>query len=122
MIGPDGRHALTLGQSATAVTFDLTQNGFYEVQRVNGRRALMAVHTDRRESDLTPAPAENLALWVNTGVTATGNVSTAEQAGTSELQTRPWSLWRYALGLVLIAALIEWFFGSRYLKEERRTA
>jgi hypothetical protein len=122
VIGPDGKRALSLGEATRALTFDLSQNGFYDVQRANGRRVLMAVHTDRRESDLTPAPPENLELWRNTGVTAAGNGNSAQETGPGEQQIRPWSLWRYALALVLIAALVESIFASRYLKEERQTA
>jgi hypothetical protein len=122
VIGPDGKRALSLGEATRALTFDLSQNGFYDVQRANGRRVLMAVHTDRRESDLTAAPPENLELWRNTGVTAAGNGNSAQETGPGEQQIRPWSLWRYALALVLIAALVESIFASRYLKEERQTA
>jgi len=120
VVGPDGKRALSLSEATKALTFDLTQNGFYDVQRANGHRALIAAHTDRRESDLTTAPAENLELWRNTGVTAAGNQNAAQETG--EQQTRPWSLWRYALGVVLLAVLVESIFASRYLKEERQTA
>jgi hypothetical protein len=122
VIGPDGKRALSLSEAARARTFDVSQNGFYDVQRADGHRTLMAVHTDRRESDLATAPAENLDLWRNTGVTASRDRNAAQEAGTGEQQTRPWSLWRYALALVLIAVLVESIFASRYLKEERQTA
>lgn len=120
IIGPDGKHELSLSDATKALTFDLSQNGFYDVQRADGRRVLVAVHTDRRESDLATAPTENLELWRNTGVTAAGDRTPAQEI--SEQQMRPWSLWRYALALVLIAGLVESIFASRYLKEERQTA
>lgn len=122
VIGPDGKHALSLGEATKALTFDLAQNGFYDVQRADGRRVLLAVHTDRRESDLTTAPKENLDLWRNTGVTASGDRNATQDAGRGVQSTKPWSLWRYALVLGLIAALVESIFASRYLKEERQTA
>jgi hypothetical protein len=122
VIGPDGKRALSLAEATKALTFDLSQNGFYDMQRANGHRALIAAHTDRRESDLATAPAENLDLWRNTGVTAAGNQNAAQETGSGEQQTRPWSLWRFALAVVLIAALVESIFASRYLKEERQTA
>lgn len=122
VIGPDGKHALSLAEATKALTFDLSQDGFYDVQRADGRRILLAVHADRRESDLTTAPEENLDLWRNTGVTAAGDRNPAQETGTAEQLTRPWSLWRYALLLVLIAALVESIFAVRYLKEERQTA
>ncbi len=117
VIGPDGKHELSLSEASKALSFNLAQSGFYEVQRANGHRLLMAVHADRRESDLTTVPDETLALWRNTG-----NTAFEAQSGTVEHQLRPWSLWRFALMLVLAAALIESVFASRYLKEGRRTA
>jgi hypothetical protein len=115
--GPDGKHELTLNDATKALSFELDSSGFYEVQRANGRRSLVAVHADRRESDLTSIPEETLVLWRNTGSSA----AVADQPA-SQQQTIPWSLWRYALLLVLIAALVESLFASRYLKEERQTA
>lgn len=117
VIGPDGKHELSLSDSAKALSFDLTRDGFYEVQRADGRRLLMAVDADRRESDLRAIPDETLALWRNTGTTAA-----EAPAGPVERQVQAWSLWRYALILVLFAALAESVFASRYLREERRTA
>jgi hypothetical protein len=117
VIGPDGRHELSLSEGAKASTFDLASAGFYEVQRADGRRMLVAVHADRRESDLTPIPPETLTLWRNTG-----NTAVEAQPATMERQMQPWSLWRYALLLVLAAALMESVFASRYLQQERQTA
>jgi len=122
VIGPDGKHELSLAEATKALTFELSQNGFYDVQRADGRRMLVAVHADRRESDLTTAPQENLDLWRNTGVTASGDRNPSQETGTGEQLTRPWSLWRYALALVLLAALVESIFAVRYLREERQTA
>ena len=45
----------------------MNREGFYEIHRANGRQELVAVHADRRESDLTPMPQETLDLWRNTG-------------------------------------------------------
>ncbi len=53
VIGPDGKHQLSLVEGTKALSFDLASDGFYEVQRADGQRQLMAVHADRRESDLT---------------------------------------------------------------------
>ncbi len=122
VIGPDGKHELPLSEATKALSFDLARNGFYEVQRANGRRTLMAVHADRRESDLTTVSDETLTLWRNTGNTAAEANSRNGGAQTGEeQQTRPWSLWRYALALVLLATVVESVFASRYLKE-RQTA
>ncbi len=117
VIGPTGKHELALNDAATAMTFNLPQAGFYEVQSASGRRSLLAVHPDRRESDLTVIPDETLVLWRNTG-----GMTPADQTAATQTLTAPWSLWRYALLLVLLAACVESVFASRYLKEERETA
>ncbi len=117
VIGPDGRHRLALSDASKAMNFALLQDGFYEVQRADRRRLLVAVHADRRESDLRAVPAEMLQLWRNTG-----NDSAAAETAGEQKQIRPWSLWRYVMLLVLVAALVESVFARRYLKEERQTA
>ena len=115
---PDGSHPLSLTDATTTQTFQATHEGFYEIHRANGREEMVAVHADRRESDLTPIPPETLALWKNTGLgsgTPTGD-------GSADTQPRPWSLWRYALLLVLIIAIIESVFASRYLSVDKEVA
>jgi len=122
VIGPDGKHEMSLSEAAKAFSFDLTRDGFYEVERADGQRLLMAVHADRRESDLTPAPAETLELWRNTGGAAARGTAAGSAASASVgRQTQAFTFWRYLLALALAAALVEWIFASRYLKE-RQTA
>ena len=116
VVGPDGRHELSLAESTKALSFDLNQSGFFEVQRANGQRELLAAHADRRESDLTAVPQETLNLWRNTGSTAIDT-----KLGSVTAETRPWSLWRYIMTLVLVAATLESLFASRYLRQERQT-
>ena len=115
---PDGKQPLSLNEAASAQSFQVNHEGFYEIHRGNGRQEMVAVHADRRESDLTPIPQETLDLWRNTGkgpdpVTANGEAAN---------QPRPWSLWRYALLLVLITAIIESLIASRYLSVEKEAA
>ena len=117
VIGPDGKHELPLSERTKALNFQMDRSGFYEVQSADGRRTLLAVHADRRESDLTAVPAETLVLWRNTG-----NEAAAAETGSLQKQTVPWTLWRYVLILALIGALVESVFASRYLKQERQTA
>ncbi len=118
VIGPDGKHELGLSEAAKALSFGLAKEGFYEVQRANGRRSLEAVHADRRESDLSRIPQETLDLWRNTG----SSTAAAAAGGGTEQQTAPWSLWRYVLAVALAAAIVESIFASRYLNKERQTA
>ena len=117
VIGPDGKHELSLREAARALSYDLPSEGFFEVQRADGRRAVFAAHADRRESDLTPIPAETLELWRNTGSNAVDPAT-----GATDQETKPYSLWRYVLALVLLAALVESIFASRYMRGERQTA
>ncbi len=114
VIGPDGNHELSLNDATRAMSYTLLRDGFYEIQRADRRRLLAAVHADRRESDLATVPDETLDLWRNTGDT-----KAAVQTGNLEKQTRPWSLWRYAMLLVLLSAAVESIFARRYLKDEK---
>jgi hypothetical protein len=117
VIDPAGKRPLSLKEATTAQTLEVTREGFYEIHRANGRQELVAVHANRRESDLTPIPDETLELWRNTGKA----VST-EGTPAADGSARPWSLWRYALALVLIAALLESLIASRYLTMEQEVA
>ena len=116
---PDGSHPLSLKDATTAQTFQVTREGFYDIHRANGREELVAVHADRRESDLTTIPQETLDLWKNTGL---GPDTPSGSGSDAETQARPWSLWRYALLLVLITAIIESVLASRYLSVEKEVA
>ena len=67
VVDPDGRHLLSLREASTAASFEPGREGFYEVQRANGRRVLLAVHADRRESDLAPVPRRNPVIMAEYG-------------------------------------------------------
>jgi hypothetical protein len=64
VIGPDGKRALSLDESARATTYQPLREGFYEIRRGSGRNETVAVNSDRRESDLARVPEETLALWM----------------------------------------------------------
>jgi len=49
---------------------------------------------------------------------ASAQAATAEEAAE---RTKPWSLWRYALFLVLLAAITESFFANPVISRFRRT-
>ncbi|HTB17019.1 MAG TPA: hypothetical protein VK708_02840, partial [Bryobacteraceae bacterium] len=116
---PDGTHPFSLKDATTTQNFQVTREGFYEIHRANGRQEMIAVHADRRESDLTPIPQETLVLWKNTGL---GPDTPSGDGSAPDTQARPWSLWRYALLLVLITAIIESVLASRYLSVEKEVA
>jgi hypothetical protein len=115
---PDGTHPLSLKDATTTQSFQVTREGFYDIHRANGREELVAVHADRRESDLTLIPQDTLVLWKNTGL----GPDTPADGSAADTQAKPWSLWRYALLLVLITAIIESVFASRYLSVEKEVA
>jgi hypothetical protein len=75
------------------------------------------VDADRRESNLEKVPAETLILWRNTsegGTVAPGTVT--------ENKIIRFSLWRYILTFLLIAAVVESIFATRYLNQERQAS
>jgi hypothetical protein len=112
VLDPDGKRALTLKEAASSEAFRLTRGGFYEVQRGNGRNELIAVHSDRRESDLDVIPPDTLALWQSTG-------GTPESGGVqADGSSKPYSLWWYFAVALLIASVVESLFSSRYLAGE----
>ncbi len=118
VIDPDGKHPLSLKEATTSPSFQVNREGFYEIHRTNGRQEMVAVHADRRESDLSTIAPETLELWRNTGRA----VEASNAPGDPANPARPWSLWRYALLLVLIIAIIESVFASRYLSVEKEAA
>jgi hypothetical protein len=118
VIDPDGQHPLSLKDATSATSYQVEREGFYEIHRGNGRQELLAVHADRRESDLTPVPQDTLELWRNTGKGPDMPANSTEGGSPA----RPWSLWRYALLLVLITAIIESLLASRYLSVEKEAA
>jgi hypothetical protein len=104
---------LTLEEATKARTYALDREGYYEVKTANGRHSLMAVHTDRRESDLTPIPKESLDLWGATGGPQTGDAAATAQG--DDLR-KPWSLAPYLLILLILVALAESIVADRYLR------
>jgi hypothetical protein len=114
VLDPDGKRALTLEEATKARTFALDREGYYEVKTANGRHSLMAVHTDRRESDFTPIPKETLDLWGATGGSPAGDAATA--GAQSEDLRKPWSLAPYLLILLVVVALAESIVANRYLR------
>lgn len=115
VIGPDGKHELSLAQAKGSSSFEMNREGFYEVVSADGRRKLAAAHADRRESDLRTISDETLELWRNTGSTAS-----ARQTEANTTETQRWSFWRYVLIVAAIAAVIESAIARRYSEEGQR--
>ena len=116
VIGPDGKHEIALSDATRIMTFNPAREGFYDIHQASGTRLLLAVYADRRESNLTQVPQETLNLWRNTS-------NGALAAETGPVVTKiPFSLWRYILALLLMAAVVESIFAARYLSSEERQA
>jgi hypothetical protein len=113
VLDPDGKRLLSLEEATTAKNFAVNKEGFFEMKSASGRHTLLAVHADRRESDLTVIPDETLALW-----RATGSDQTAAGAsGTgNEQDKKPWPLWPWLLLLLLVVAMAESLVADRYLR------
>jgi len=116
VLDPDGKRALSLKDATTAQNFRLTREGFYEFRRANGRQEMVAVHADRRESDLALVPPETLALWRGTGMSnASGETAGGILPVNGAPEKRPSSLWRYFVILLLLVAVVESLVADRYL-------
>ncbi len=118
VLGPDGKRMLSLEQGITARNFALDREGFFEIKTAAGRRSLVAVHADRRESDLTPIPAETLDLWKGTG--STDSTPGGGAAGTTDAADQPWGLWPYILLLLLGVAVAESVVADGFLRPSAR--
>jgi hypothetical protein len=116
VLGPDGKRALSVKDAASAKTLQLTQPGFFELRRANGRFDLVAVNVDRRESDLEVIPKESLDLWQGSPVGQTHDLQSVE---TTE---KPKTFWWYLLLVLLAAAVFESLLAGRYLAVEKETA
>jgi aerotolerance regulator-like protein len=109
VLDPDGKRALSLSESTTAKTFQFDREGFFDVRPANGRRQLVAVNADRRESDLTPVPDETLALWQGTPGRAPG-----DNNGSLGGEETPVSFWKYLLAALLVIAAAESIVADRF--------
>jgi len=116
VLDPGGRRLLDLTGTSKALGFTLAQEGYYEVRRSNGRRELIAVNADRRESDFALIPKETLSLWEGTG--EGGPVA---QAGVGA-ESKPRYLWWYVLLAALLMAVAESVVAGNYLSVKKEAA
>jgi hypothetical protein len=114
VIDPQGRRPLSLKDATSAQTYQLTSAGFYELKLANGRRDVIGVNPDRRESNLAVVPDDTLSLWRGNSGTGT----TAAVAGSPEEQKQPYRLWWYIMLLVFAAAIAESLLADRYLASQ----
>lgn len=117
VVDPKGARVFDLRDATTAQNVQFTMAGFYDIRRPNGRNELVAVNSDRRESDLTPAAPDTLKLWQNTA----SETANGETAQTNE-QQKPVSLWWYVMLAVLALAVAESLLGNRHLSVDKEAA
>jgi Aerotolerance regulator N-terminal/von Willebrand factor type A domain len=113
VLGPDGKRMLSLEEATKARNFALDREGFFEIKTAAGRRSLVAVHADRRESDLAPIPAETLDLWKGTG---SSDSKPGGGPGATGAADEPWGLWPYILLLLLGVAVAESVVADGFLR------
>jgi hypothetical protein len=113
VLDPDGKRLLSLEEATTAKNFAVNKEGFFELKAASGRHSLLAVHADRRESDLTPISQDTLDLWRATG----SDQSTPGASGQgNEQDKKPWPLWPWLLLLLLVVAMAESLVADRHLR------
>jgi hypothetical protein len=115
VIDPQGRRPLSLKDSSSTQTYQLGSAGFYELKLANGRRDVIGVNPDRRESNLAIVPDDTLALWRGNSGTGTAQAGTA---GSPEEQKQPYRLWWYIMLLVFAATIAESLLADRYLASQ----
>ena len=112
---PEGKRPLTLGEAASAQSFQLTEAGYYQLRLANGRQNEVGVNPDPKESNLDVIPADVLALWQGNGRPS----QDASSPGQSTPNKTPETLWWYVMLFVLAAAVAESVLASRYLGTQR---
>ena len=117
VIDPEGKRPLTLGEAASAQSFQLTEAGYYQLRLADGRRNEVAVNPDPKESNLDVIPADVLALWKGGAHSAGAPESAA--SGPAVPAKAPQSLWWYILLLAFAATVAESAVASRYLGTQR---
>jgi hypothetical protein len=113
---PEGRRPLTLGEAASAQSFQLTEAGYYQLRLATGRQDLVGVNPDPKESNLDLMPDDVVALWQGKGSSTETAASTPAAAPPSKT---PQSFWWYVMLFVLASAVAESVVASRYLGTQR---
>jgi len=118
---PEGNRPLTLGEAASAQSFQLTEAGYYQLRLANGRQDEVGVNPDPKESNLDVMSDDVLSLWQGKQ-SAKEASAPGQQAGSTTTHKTPQSLWWYVMLLVLTAGIAESVVASRYLGVQREEA
>ena len=120
---PEGNRPLTLGEAASAQSFQLTEAGYYQIRLANGRQDEVGVNPDPKESNLDVIPDDVLSLWQGKGSESSQEASVPGQPTASATPKKtPQTLWWYVLLFALAAAVAESVVASRYLGVQREDA
>jgi hypothetical protein len=114
---PEGKRPLTLGEAASAQSFQLTEAGYYQLRLANGRQDVVGVNPDPKESNLDVIPDDVLALWQ--GKAGGESPQQASAPGPAVPRKTPQTLWWYVMLLVFASAIAESALASRYLGTQR---
>jgi hypothetical protein len=121
---PEGKRPLTLGEAASAQSFQLTETGYYQLRLADGRQDEVGVNPDPKESNLDVIPDDVLALWQGNGgkssqQAAAPGQSPGQPTPPAAPQKTPESFWWYVMLFVLAAAIAESIIASGYLGTQR---
>jgi len=114
---PEGKRPLTLGEAASAQSFQLTEAGYYQLRLADGRQDEVGVNPDPKESNLDVIPEDVLALWQ--GKRESPSQEAGSPSSPSTPRKTPQTIWWYVMLLVLGSAVAESVLASRYLGTQR---
>ncbi|MBI3189853.1 MAG: hypothetical protein HYZ33_04325 [Ignavibacteriales bacterium] len=134
LVSPDGMEELvsqsesksqadgkSQGANLTVGLKRLTQPGFYQLMNQNELLTVIAVNTNKRESDGRKIETEQLTkFWKQFGIepAAITSLDQPEQVQTAVVQSRfGVELWKHCLALALMLALLEMFIARDSRKE-----
>jgi aerotolerance regulator-like protein/VWA domain-containing protein len=113
---PEGKRPFTLGEAASAQSFQLTEAGYYQLRLANGRQNEVGVNPDPKESNLDVIPDDVLALWQGKdGQSSQAAPAPGQSAGPATPDKTPQTLWWYVMLLALASGVAESVVASRYL-------
>lgn len=115
VLDPDGKSALSLAQSSKVGAWELDRTGFWEVRRPGGRREMVAVNVDRRESDLAPMPADSAELWQGSASGGQDKLPGGRPADPARV-----SIWPWLLIAAIIAVVAETYVASKHVTLDAR--
>src|SRR5580692_5655999 len=92
---PEGKRPLTLGEAASAQSFQLTEAGYYQLRLANGRQDEVGVNPDPKESNLDVIPDDVLSLWQGKRDQSSQDAATPTSPATPH--TTPQSFWWYVM-------------------------